>query len=60
MDSRSRQIARRLRAKLAMRGYKIRRFAEVYRFSEATVKAAIDGKRMGPISQTIVAKIQSL
>lgn len=60
MDGPSRANPLKLRSRLALKGYKIPRFAKAFGFKVPTVKAAIAGKRGGPISQMIISRIIEL
>lgn len=60
MESRSRPNPRRLKAKLILAGHTFESFAVEHGFKRDTVKAAIHGKRRGPVSQAITQKIGGL
>lgn len=60
MDRPSRPNPRRLKAKLALAGWKVRAFARQHGFKESTVKKAIAGTRFGEKSRAVVAAINAL
>lgn len=60
MDSRSSVNAKRLRAKLLVKGFTYSSFATAHGFNERTVKAAVRGERLGPKSRAVLHALKQL